>query len=299
MAPDLDVLINSPDDSLLALEYHRHFTHSLLFIPFGGFICAMVLYPLLGRRFSINFLQTLLWCTLGFASHGLLDSCTSYGTQLLWPFTDKRVAWDIISIVDPLVTIPLLSLICFSALMKMRRYAIIGMAWVLLYFSLSYYQQGRAIHEGQSLAEQRGLTVLKIEAKPSFANILIWKIITTTDESYYVDAVKVSWYNPIIWEGDSIKKLDIERDLPWLDQKSQQRKDIERFRWFSNGYIALDKNNPYRIVDIRYSLLPQKMSPLWGIKLSKTADQNQHVQFYNERNDSTKAAKTLWGMLLE
>lgn len=299
MAPDLDVLIGSSEDSLLALEYHRHFTHSLFFIPFGGLFCAMVLYPLLGRFWGVTFFQTLLWCILGFASHGLLDSCTSYGTQLFWPFTDKRVAWDIVSIIDPLVTIPLLVLIGFSALTKMRRYTIIGIAWVLLYFSFSFCQQGRAIDEGLRLAEKRGLNVLNIEVKPSFANILIWKIITTTDDSYYVDAVKVGRDKVVIWQGDSIKKLNLERDLPWLDLESQQRKDIERFRWFSKGYIALDKNNSYRIVDIRYSLLPQEIKPLWGIELSETNDKNKHIQFYNERGDSSNSAKTLWAMLLE
>ena len=33
MAPDLDVLIRSDSDPLLFLEFHRQFTHSLLFIP--------------------------------------------------------------------------------------------------------------------------------------------------------------------------------------------------------------------------------------------------------------------------
>ncbi|HPF47009.1 MAG TPA: metal-dependent hydrolase [Emcibacteraceae bacterium] len=299
MAPDLDILIQSPDDPLLALEYHRHFTHSLFFIPFGGLLCAAVLHPLLGRRFGVTFLQTLLWCVLGYATHGLLDSCTSYGTQLFLPFTDKRVAWDIVSIIDPLVTVPLLVLICFAAFTKRRRYTIIGIVWISLYFSFSFYQQGRAVHEGQKLAEQRGLNVINIEVKPSFANILIWKIITTTEDSYYVDAVKVGWNKPIIWEGEKTKKLDFERDLPWLDLKSRQGKDVERFRWFSNGYIALDKNNPYRVVDIRYSLLPQEIKPLWGIELSEAADQNQHVRFYHERGDSAGAAKHLWDMLSE
>ena len=43
MAPDLDVLIQSSEDSLLFLEYHRQFTHSLVFIPFGALVCAAVL----------------------------------------------------------------------------------------------------------------------------------------------------------------------------------------------------------------------------------------------------------------
>ena len=36
MAPDLDILIRSSTDPLMAVEYHRHFTHALAFIPIGG-----------------------------------------------------------------------------------------------------------------------------------------------------------------------------------------------------------------------------------------------------------------------
>ena len=301
MAPDLDILIRSADDSLLALEYHRHFTHSLLFIPVGGLICSLILHPLLGRRFGVSFLQTLLWCIIGFATHGLLDSCTSYGTQLLWPLSDKRFAWDIISIIDPLVSLPLLTLIILAARRKARRYAIIAIVWLGLYFGFSSYQHQRALDEGQKLAVSRGLVVENIEAKPSFGNILIWKVITTTKDSYYVDAVKMSWSKPLVWEGNVANKLDIARDIPWLSNSpqkdSQQRKDIERFRWFSNGYIALDQKDPNKVVDIRYSMLPQEIQPLWGIELSPTANPDEHVTFYNERGDGKSAFKRLLEML--
>ena len=42
LLPDADVLIRSSNDPLLHLEYHRQFTHSLLFIPAGGLITAMI-----------------------------------------------------------------------------------------------------------------------------------------------------------------------------------------------------------------------------------------------------------------
>ena len=32
---DADILIRSSSDPLLNIEYHRHFTHSLVFIPVG------------------------------------------------------------------------------------------------------------------------------------------------------------------------------------------------------------------------------------------------------------------------
>ncbi|MCX8819684.1 metal-dependent hydrolase, partial [Vibrio parahaemolyticus] len=92
MAPDLDVLIRSSTDPLLYLEYHRQFTHSLLFIPFGSFICALLLYPLFAKKRGLSFRQSWLYCALGYSTHALLDACTSYGTQLFWPISNTRYA---------------------------------------------------------------------------------------------------------------------------------------------------------------------------------------------------------------
>ena len=80
MAADLDIFIRSSNDPLLYLEFHRQFTHSLIFIPVGGFVCAIFFYYLFLRNREITFKQTYIYCTLGYATHGLLDSCTTYGT---------------------------------------------------------------------------------------------------------------------------------------------------------------------------------------------------------------------------
>ena len=45
LAPDLDVLIQSSTDPILSLEYHRQFSHSLFFIPFGSLIVALLFFP--------------------------------------------------------------------------------------------------------------------------------------------------------------------------------------------------------------------------------------------------------------
>ncbi len=118
MAPDLDVLIRSSSDPLLFLEYHRHFTHSLLFIPFGSFLCALVLYPLFAKRRELNFQQSWFYCALGYSTHALLDACTSYGTQLFWPISNTRYAWNTISVIDPAFSLPILILLLFAALKR-------------------------------------------------------------------------------------------------------------------------------------------------------------------------------------
>ena len=97
LAPDLDVLISSETDPLLFLEYHRQFSHSLLFIPIGASLCALLLHFSVGRGKEYAFSLTWLFCFLGYSTHALLDACTTYGTVLLWPFSQARFAWNVIS----------------------------------------------------------------------------------------------------------------------------------------------------------------------------------------------------------
>ena len=297
MAPDLDVLIRSSSDPLLFLEYHRQFTHSLVFIPLGGLICALVLHPLLGRRRALDFRQTYLFCTLGYATHALLDACTTYGTMLLWPFSDARFAWNTISIIDPLFTLPLLAGVLYAGL-KQRTWAVqLALVWAAVYMALGLYQRNEAQAMGLELAAQRGHDPIRLEAKPSFANILVWKIVYETDTQYHVDAVRTG-FRPRVYPGDRVDKLDIDRDLPWLDRQSQQARDIERFRWFSNGYIARDPDWPNRVIDVRYSLVPNEVAPLWSIELLPEAGRSDHARYRTHRDVDSGSRNRVWEMLL-
>jgi inner membrane protein len=293
MATDLDVFIRSSHDPLLYLEYHRHFTHSLVFIPVGGLLAACVLHLLFGRRLKLRFLQSFLFCTLGYATHGLLDAATSYGTLLLWPFSDKRFSWDLISVIDPLFTVPILCLALLSALKGSAAFARAALVWGALYFALAAVQQQAALKMGREIADARGHTPARVEVKPSFGNILVWKTVYEAQGRFFVDAVRVG-LSPRVFAGQSIPKLDIARDLPWLDLKSQQAKDIERFRWFSQGYISRDQARPDHVIDIRYSLIPNEVAALWSIKLSRVAAPTDHARFLTHRGNATRRFHDLW-----
>jgi len=299
MAPDLDVLISSTTDPLLALEFHRHFTHSLFFIPIGALICSLVLHPLLGRRWRLPFKQTFIWCLLGYATHALLDGCTSYGTQLLWPLSDQRFAWDTVSVIDPLFTVPLLVLTALAIVQQRRRWSRLAFAWVFVYLGLGFVQNERALDMGRALAESRGHNPVRLEVKPSFGNLLVWKLVYETDDYFYVDALKPALRKNENkqWPGERVAKLDVARDLPWLVVGSQQATDIERFRWFSDDYLALDPHNPMRVIDIRYSMLPHQIAPLWGIELAKNVSAQSYVRYVTSRGDTTDSRLALSQLL--
>ena len=238
MAPDLDIFIRSSTDPLLSLEYHRQFTHSIIFIPFGGLICAVFLFIVFKKISSFNFKTTWLYCTLGYGTHGLIDACTSYGTLLFWPFSNVRIAWNNISIIDPLFTLPIILLVVLATIKKENIYSKVAIAWAITYLLLGIYLHNMAINVGKEIAEQRGHVISRIKAKPSFGNLILWKIIYQTNDQFHVDATNLL-FGKII-EGESIKKLNLEKDFPWLKKKSQQYKDVERFRWFSNDFLAVN-----------------------------------------------------------
>ena len=294
LAPDADVFITSATDPLLSLQFHRQFTHALAFIPIGALLAALVLHPLVGRN-AFRFRSTYLFCLAGYATHGLLDACTSYGTQLLWPFSDLRVAWNNISIIDPLFTVPVLLLVMLGVWRRSPVLARCALFWAVAYLALGVVQRDRAAAIGRDVAATRGHVVERLSAKPTFANLLVWKIIYEAEGMFYVDAVRAS-LSSRHYPGDAIAKLDTDRDLPWLQSGSQQARDVERFRWFSGDYLALASENT--ITDIRYSLVPNEIDGLWGIALNSRAAPHEHVRPTGGRNVTAGKWEKFRDMLL-
>ncbi|MFM2129805.1 MAG: hypothetical protein RL477_1351 [Pseudomonadota bacterium] len=296
MAADLDVAISSSSDPLLFLEYHRQFTHSLAFIPLGGLICAGLLHVLFRHRWKITFKQTYVFAALGYATHGLLDACNSYGTQLLWPFSDVRVDWSVVSIIDPLFTLPLMAAVVLTTLKRNVKFARIGLAWGALYLLAGLAQRETAESMAAELAQARGHEPDDIQAKPSFGNIIVWKTIYDVDGRFYVDAVRAG-FRPRVFEGASIARLDLARDFPWLRTDTQQARDVERFTWFSQDYVARDRADPARIIDVRYSLAPDDIDALWSITLDPQASPDAHTPYQNHRRNVRESSRRLWRMI--
>jgi len=106
LLPDCDYfLIYS--DRLAFIRHHRAFSHSLTALPLFALLAAGVAWVLGGPRWF----QPIFFLGLAvLASHLLaLDLATSYGTQLLFPFSRKRFALDWLFIIDPYLTVLLLA----------------------------------------------------------------------------------------------------------------------------------------------------------------------------------------------
>ena len=279
LTPDLDVLIRSSTDPVLFLEYHRQFTHSLVFIPLGALIVSALIFPLV--RKSLSFKTTYVASFLGYATHGLLDACTSYGTLLFWPFSNERITWNNISIVDPLLTFPVLILLAVAVKTNRRRFSLIAVGWIVSYLALGLVQYERALSSGLKLAQSRGHSAERMTLKPSFGNLILWKSIYQHGDRFYVDAIRAG--RELTWcPGESIKIFEYQYHLSGLEKNSQQMKDIERFRWFSQDYLGFDGDKKL-VTDVRYSMIPDRVAPMWGLVIDERLGANEHAVWWASR----------------
>lgn len=298
MAADLDVLIYSDTDPLLFLTYHRQFTHSLIFVPVGGLTVALLVHWVLAQRWQLRFWQTVFLCSLGYATHALLDTATSYGTMLLWPFIETRYSWSIISIVDPFFTLPLALSVAMAAARNDPRLARIGLIWACVYLGAGWFQHESAREVAAKLAASRGHAPHRFEIKPSVGNILVWKSVYEAEDKFFIDAIRVS-IAPQVYEGTSVPKLNLEQDFPWLKENSQQARDIDRFNHFSDGFSALDPANANRVLDVRYSFVPNEVSALFSIELVPGAESTKHVLYQTHREQAREKFGRLWRMMID
>ncbi len=278
MAPDLDVLIRSSTDSLVAIEYHRHFTHSLSFVPVGA---TIALLPWLIRKDIRQHLR-LAWLisALGYFTHAPLDCATTYGTQFFWPFTDYRVSLSWVSVVDPLYTLPLLALVIAGALRKRKLLAQIGLGFSIAYLFLGALQKHRALRIQEELIAERGHEATRRDAVTTFMNQVTWRSLYEANGRIYIDQIRVPYIGPRCYRAGSSVAVagPIPDNLGAIAARGHRL-----IRWFSSDWVTEGPDDAQVVSDVRYSFYAYGTEPFWGVRIDAANDRAEWVSTRAER----------------
>jgi inner membrane protein len=296
LLPDADALIRSSSDALIYFEYHRHFTHSLLFIPIGALFAAALLWPLLRKHLAFGRLYA--FCLLGYALAGVLDACTSYGTQLLWPFSNTRVAWNIVSVFDPLFTLLLAVPLAMALRTKRPLMGAISLLCGALYLAVGTVQHHRALSLLDRYAVDHVLRDERTVVKPTIGNIMLWRGIVQTPDRVYVAAVRPGVFGANrIYPGENAQLATL-NEFDAIGS-TRLRSDIGRFATFADSWLSYaDAMQPDgRIGDARYAMLPTSLRPIWSIRLD-AAKPEQPVTVITDRQMSAQERERFIEMLL-
>jgi inner membrane protein len=252
--PDLDVVIDY-GDAVADMTYHRGFSHSL-FVLTG----LALLLTWLTQRFrhnpgySAQRLFLTVWLVL--ITHPLLDSFTSYGTQLFWPLTSIPTAWSSIFIIDPLYTVPLCIAVALGLLYGLRgnglqNTAAKAPALALLISSLylAFTLGGKYMAEQRVEAElaRQGIEAQQIFSTTTPFNSLLWRVIVLDGEDYHESLV--SWFDS---QPPQLTRIPRGTHLAAVLTESPAH---ARLAWFTNGVLRYDLIDNHLIVtDIRLGM---------------------------------------------
>ena len=202
------------------------------------------------------------WCIV---THPLLDCFTTYGTQLFLPFSDYRVAFNVISVADPLYTLPFLSCLIIAAALRKgssKRALInwlgLGISSAYMLFCFTHKLRMNQIFE-KSLAEQ-GIRYERYMTAPVILNNVLWQGCAESDTAYY------QGYYSFWGEAKDITHFNVFPKKHELIAKHQEDRSIKVLRWFSNDYYTLlpRKDGSLQYNDVRFGL--------FGPRLEKDTD---------------------------
>jgi inner membrane protein len=239
--PDLDVFLPYGGE-VEAFTYHRGFSHSLL--------VHLLISPLLVWVITTCHQGTALYkkhwfwmVLLCLSTHGILDSFTVYGTQLLWPITEYPFAVSNLFIIDPIYTLPLLIAFVVVLLPNIQpksasKINMLALAISSLYLCWSLAAKVYIDDKVAIALNDRQIKANHYLSTPAPFSTLLWRILIMSDGQYYEGYVSV-------FDSVSDVSLDVYDSSDYLLENIQDAWGVQRLQWFTKGFYSVkqDENN--------------------------------------------------------
>ncbi len=175
------------------IVHHRGATHSISFMVAFSCLVAML------SRYVVKSASSLsigLAVGGGIGTHLFMDLITSYGTQLLWPYSTSRFSLDWVFIVDIIYTVGLLVLLLLALSLRRNHKWLIGCfsLWIFGYPTLC------GITKAATTAWAKGHLTPPSEnlvLSPELGSPLIWKVIVSHNHFYRLGRVSLLSTHPL------------------------------------------------------------------------------------------------------
>jgi inner membrane protein len=234
------------------MTYHRGFSHSLIVETVAAPVIAYgasFLVP--GAREHWRRFLLMIWLCL--ITHALLDSLTTYGTQLFWPLNvGPPVAFASIFIIDPLFTGLLLVAVLFLLFRRKKP----DRGWpahrALFSIAMAYLAIGMAGHWSvrARAAEDPAFQGQRIFVQPAPLTVLYWQVLGL-DDGRYTGGVTSLW--PTCGIDDVAQAPRTADPPPGVDLSAS----VKRLEWFTGGFYSFaSMNGRLAITDLRIGVPP-------------------------------------------
>jgi len=268
--PDLDIVVNPFVDAVTELYYHRNITHSILFVlaasPLFGWAIDTI-----NSRHEVGWKQWTKFSFWIFLTHILIDLPTTYGTQVLQPFSDTPYTLDSIFIIDPLFTTPLF-LGVLSALVLRRKGRLgsslnkagITLAALYMIWGLAIKSHVHSVFQASFLNQHGYYDTIK--TTPNGPTTFLWSGYIIKEDTVYHAIYS------IFDDSTDLTFRAISRNSHLLESYKNDRA-YRALVWFSRSFYTaeLTENGDILFYDLRFGRddfwLTESGGYVWGNKL--------------------------------
>ncbi len=270
--PDLDVAVGWVADAFSSWQHHRGLTHSLFFGPVLGPLFGWAIWRLEmwhTRRCAPERLRPWIWlAVLVLVTHPVIDLFTSYGTQLLAPFSTHRFAIDALPIIEPIYSLTLVLALLVGAVSR-RPGRAIGAAAVALFFVAVYTLYGWSIDArtermARSQLAASGIVATAVDAYPLLFQPWYRRVVAETPDSVLVGFHTMLAPGPIAWRRFA------RTDDPRIRTVAETREG-RIFQWFAMDRVLwrvapTPEGAMIEALDLRYGMPGTTELGFWGLR---------------------------------
>ena len=291
--PDLDVIARFFLDTVTATEMHRGFSHSIffsiLFAPIFGWLISKI-----ERKSEATFKDWSWLMFWGLFTHPILDTFTTWGTQLFWPLK-IRLAFQSIFVIDPLYTVPFIVFLIMAMRQpktspKRKRYNRLGLtvstAYLVTSLILKYFAYGEFVHS----LEIHGVNYENIDTRPAPFNTILWTANVDAGDAYLIG-------NYSFFDTEEIKFISYPKNHQLLgDLKSDDK--VKRLIGITEGWYTISKKDGKLFFnDLRFGLIsldPNETQFAFTYELQPTENGLAVHEMPKNRVDAKRLLNALW-----
>lgn len=239
---------------------------------------------------------------LALVTHPILDCFTTYGTQILLPFSDRRVAFNNISVADPAYTMPFLTCLIiamFYSRTDRRRHTWVRRGLIIssAYMIFTFFNKSRVNTVFENSLSHQKVNYTRYMTTPTILNNILWSGIAETDSAYYYGSY--SFFD----SEKEFKLTKMPKDRTGLETALTHDPTLKTMRWFSDDFFALKQKDSthYEYYDLRFGTFRiKKDSPdqfVFRFNMIRKPDGSFYLKDQGDRPrdaDFSEAFPVLW-----
>ncbi|NJY62072.1 metal-dependent hydrolase [Salinimicrobium sp. CDJ15-81-2] len=249
--PDLDTFAGYFTDNITAIEIHRGFSHSIVFAVLAAPVFGWLISKI-ERKSGVGWKDWSWLMFWGLFTHPILDSFTTWGTQLFWPL-DIRLEFKNIFVIDPLYTLPFLVFL----IMAMRRkkgdpkrakYNRLGLYVSSAYLLLTLVLKFIAHQNFTAALDKQGLMYSRMDSRPTPFNTVLWAANAEAE-----DAFLLGYFS--FFDSEMIRFEAVPKNHDYLGSLRND-KNLQRLVHLTKGWYTISEKDGFLYFnDLRFGRL--------------------------------------------